>query len=66
MPTVLVIDDEAMVLDCFRYTFEETEVTLLTALSAAEGLKQFSQHRPDVVILDIRLPDLSGLGAFRR
>jgi two-component system nitrogen regulation response regulator GlnG len=66
MPTLLVIDDEPDVLLCFRAVFGGTDVTLLTASSAAEGFAQLSLCRPDAVILDIRLPDHSGLEAFRQ
>ena len=66
MPTLLVIDDEPSILHFFRRAFPGPEVTLLTASSAAEGLERVSRDRPDVVILDINLPDESGLEAFRR
>ena len=38
----------------------------MTAASAAEGLERVTLDRPDVVILDVDLPDQSGLEAFRR
>jgi two-component system nitrogen regulation response regulator GlnG len=66
MPTLLVIDDEPDVLLCFRAAFGGGDVTLLTASSAEEGIAQLSLCRPDVIILDIRLPDHSGLEAFRQ
>ena len=66
MPVLLVIDDEPLILECFRHAFPEPEVTVLTATNAAEGFEQFTQQRPDVVILDIGLPDMSGLQAFCR
>jgi two-component system nitrogen regulation response regulator GlnG len=65
MPTLLVIDDEADVLLCFRNLFSGGDVTLLTASTAEEGLRQFARSRPDVVVLDIQLPDHSGLEAFQ-
>lgn len=55
-----------MTLDCFRLLFPKGKVIVLTATSAAEGLELFSEHRPDAVVLDVRLPDLSGLEAFKR
>jgi DNA-binding NtrC family response regulator len=64
MAEILVIDDEPFIRHAFRKAFEETEFTLLTASSAAEGLDLIGQHRPYVVILDINLPDRSGLEVF--
>lgn len=66
MDTLLVIDDDPLTLDCFRYLFPQKDVTVLTATSATAGLELFAAERPDVIILDIHLPDLSGLEAFRR
>jgi two-component system nitrogen regulation response regulator GlnG len=66
MPTLLVIDDDESILYAFREVFKGPAVTLVTAGSAAEGLKIVSRRRPDAVILDISLPDMSGLEAYRR
>ena len=66
MPVLLVIDDEPAILHAFRRGFQQSDVTVLTAASAAEGLAVVTQHNPDVVILDLALPDLSGLDVFRR
>lgn len=65
MPTLLVIDDEQSVRYSFRRVFEDNGVQVLTAQTAAEGLEQFSQNNPDVVVLDLQLPDRSGLEVFR-
>ncbi len=64
MPTLLVIDDEQSVRYSFRRVFEEDGVTVLTAATAAEGLEQVREHAPDVVVLDLQLPDRSGLEVF--
>ncbi len=66
MPGLLIIDDEPLTLDCFRHLYPKGQVNVFTARTAAEGEKLFTEQRPDVVVLDIRLPDLSGLEAFRR
>ena len=63
MPTLLVIDDEESILHFFRRAFPGPEIRLVTAASAAEGVERVSRDRPDVIILDIDLPDQSG---FRR
>jgi nitrogen regulation protein NR(I) len=61
MPKLLVVDDDVLILDCFRYAFPEGEYTLETATNAAEAISLYRQHSFDVVITDIRLPDASGL-----
>ncbi len=66
MPILLVVDDEPSILYFFRQAFTEPEVTLVTASSAAEGIETVTRNRPDVIILDINLPDASGLETFRR
>lgn len=66
MPVLLVVDDEPSILYFFRQAFTEPEVTLLTASSAAEAIEAVTRKRPDVVVLDINLPDASGLETFRR
>jgi nitrogen regulation protein NR(I) len=66
MPTLLVIDDEPAILHAFRRSFKTPDVALLTASTAAAGLALAAQHKPDVVIVDLNLPDGSGLENFRR
>jgi len=66
MSTLLVIDDEPAILECFRIAFAEPTVTVLTAATATAGLDLVARQRPDVVVLDVNLPDLSGLDTYRR
>jgi two-component system nitrogen regulation response regulator GlnG len=61
-----VVDDEAPILHAFGRVFRAPDVRLLTASTAAEGLALVAQHRPDTVILDINLPDQSGLAAYTK
>src|SRR5207245_7821246 len=46
--------------------FQELRFFVRTASSAADGLEIFAQQRPDVVLLDLGLPDLCGLETFHR
>jgi two-component system nitrogen regulation response regulator GlnG len=64
MITLLVIDDEDSILHAFRRAFRAPEFVLHAAATAAEGLAAVGRHRPDVVILDVHLPDASGLDTF--
>ncbi len=64
MPTLLVIDDEQSILHAFQRAFRPPNFVLHTACAAAEGLSLLAQHKPDVVILDVHLPDATGLDTF--
>jgi two-component system nitrogen regulation response regulator GlnG len=66
MPALLVIDDEASVCYSFRRVFGGEGVHVLTAGTGAEGVELVRRHAPDVVVLDLQLPDGSGLDFFRQ
>ena len=66
MPAVLVIDDDRSVLHMIGAAFKDSDVQVLTASNAREGEAAVREKRPDVVLLDIMLPETSGLEAFRR
>ena len=57
MAKILVIDDEASILHAFRRAFNDPEDTLLTAPNAEDGLVLVAREQPDVVVLDLNLPD---------
>jgi two-component system nitrogen regulation response regulator GlnG len=66
VPKLLVVDDEPIICHSFRRVFADAGVEVLTAASAAEGWARFEQDRPDVLVLDLQLPDGSGLDLFER
>ena len=66
MATILLIDDEPVIQHAFRKAFHSPEYVTRSARTAAEGLEQVVAGRPDVVILDVHLPDADKLGAFDR
>lgn len=61
MPKLLVVDDDDLILNCFRYAFPAEQIALETATTAAEARSLFREKTFDVVMIDIRLPDSSGL-----
>ncbi|MCC6417368.1 MAG: response regulator, partial [Gemmataceae bacterium] len=65
MPTLLIVDDEQSIRYSFRKAFESDDVEVLTARTAAEGLELARTQQPDVIVLDLQLPDRSGLDLFR-
>ncbi|MFY9253811.1 MAG: sigma-54 dependent transcriptional regulator [Fuerstiella sp.] len=66
MTRLLVVDDEPLILESFRYAFPAPEFEVIAACSTAQALELFRTQAPDVVISDIRLPDLSGMELFQQ
>ncbi|HUY31352.1 MAG TPA: sigma-54 dependent transcriptional regulator [Pirellulales bacterium] len=66
MSRILVIDDDRSVLHVFQQVFQDTDVEVLVAGSAAEGMRVLTTRQPGVVILDIMLPDQSGLETIEK
>jgi two-component system, OmpR family, KDP operon response regulator KdpE len=65
-PVVLVIDDEAHMRTFVRITLEANGYRMLLAGTAAEGIRAAATHCPDVVLLDLGLPDADGSEVTRR
>ncbi|MBS0208174.1 MAG: sigma-54-dependent Fis family transcriptional regulator [Planctomycetes bacterium] len=66
MPNVMVIDDDRSVVHLVREAFRDTDINVKTAASAAEGLALFEKDPIDVVLLDVVLPNESGLETFQK
>jgi len=66
MPLVLIIDDDRSVLHLVQRSLEKINIDVLSASSADEGLKLVQERHPDVVLLDILMPRMSGLEVFSR
>jgi two-component system, NtrC family, response regulator AtoC len=66
MNQLLVIDDEASILHAFQRVFRAPDFQLRIASTAKEGLQAYIQQRPDIVVLDIHLPDGNGLTLFQK
>jgi DNA-binding NtrC family response regulator len=61
MKTVLVVDDEKLVRWSIRQKLESAGYQVIEASTCSMGLNLFQEHLPDLVTLDVRLPDGSGL-----
>jgi len=60
MAKILVIDDDSSIAESLDLYLTEEGYTVYTAATGTDGLNAFVKHAPDVVILDIRLPDIDG------
>jgi two-component system KDP operon response regulator KdpE len=65
-PLILAVDDEAGILRLIRLELSEQGFRVVVASDGDEAVRTFEQQRPDVVVLDIMLPDMSGLEVMRR
>lgn len=66
MATLLIVDDEPNLLFSLEAGLQEDGLTIVTARSGKIGLELAESAHPDAVILDVRLPDLTGLEVFDR
>ncbi|MES2491031.1 response regulator [Stenotrophobium rhamnosiphilum] len=57
---ILIVDDEAQIRRFLRIALETQGYEVIEAASGREGLSQFAQHPPQLVLLDLGLPDLDG------
>lgn len=65
-PTVLVIDDEPQIRRLLRVTLEGGGYRVVDAASGNDGLVQAAQCRPEVIVLDLGLPDMDGIQVLKR
>ena len=65
-PLVLVVDDEPQIRRLLTITLEARGYAVLAALTGQEGVVLAAQHRPDLVILDLGLPDMTGQEVLKR
>jgi two-component system KDP operon response regulator KdpE len=65
-PIVLIIDDEIQMRRLLRVTLEGNGYRVYEAASGQEGLVEAAQRRPDMVVLDLGLPDMDGQAVLQR
>ncbi|MDN7142970.1 response regulator [Pseudomonas sp. JQ170] len=63
--TLLVIDDEPQIRKFLRISLSSQGYKVLEAATGAEGLSQAALNRPDLVVLDLGLPDMDGQQVLR-
>ncbi|HEY9624092.1 MAG TPA: response regulator [Crinalium sp.] len=61
MPHVLLVDDEAPLRDSLTYTLQKEGYQVSTAADGLTAIKQFHKQVPDIILLDIMLPEVDGM-----
>jgi len=64
--TVLIVDDNAQNVELLQAFLEALPVKLVTAYDGIEALEKVQQHNPDLILLDIMMPQMSGFQVCRR
>jgi len=64
--TVLTIEDEELIRDSFRFYLEDYGYKVLEAENGKEGLEVIHTQNPDVVLLDLRMPEMDGLEVLQQ
>jgi CheY-like chemotaxis protein len=59
-PCVLVVDDTPALLDVVREALESVSMQVLTCLQSKDALALVREHHPDVIMLDVVMPEVSG------
>ena len=66
IPQVLVVEDEADLVELLRYNLEAEDFSVATAEDAEEAMLRIAENTPDIILLDWMLPGTSGIEICRR
>lgn len=65
-PIILVVDDEEVVLELFHKILKKEEYTVLAANNGKHALEIVERKRPDLVVLDLKMPGMNGIEILRQ
>ncbi|GIJ52369.1 DNA-binding response regulator [Virgisporangium aliadipatigenens] len=66
MTRILIVDDEPQILRALRINLQARQYTVVSAADGTQALAAASADRPDLIVLDLGLPDLDGVDVIRR
>jgi len=64
--TALIVEDNALNLKLMRDLLEASDIATLQTKDGTRALEMVREHRPDIILMDIQLPDVSGLDVTRQ
>ncbi len=65
-PRILIVDDDPHIRDVICFALEKAGLAAITAQDGAEAMRRFESDKPDLVVLDIGMPEMDGLEVCRR
>ena len=65
-PKILVVDDDRNLLKLFKYVLEKDGFAVITAMDGESGLELALVERPDLIMLDLKMPKLDGIEVLRK
>ncbi|KKM06658.1 hypothetical protein LCGC14_1741780 [marine sediment metagenome] len=63
---ILVVDDDSHILKLYKLELEEDGYEVVTAANGQEAMERFDSDEPDLVTLDILMPDIDGISLLRQ
>ena len=64
--TILIVDDDVELVGLLRFALTTAGYEVVTAFDGEQALERFSEHAPELVVLDVNLPRLDGFEVLRR
>ncbi|MDY6950180.1 MAG: response regulator [Thermodesulfobacteriota bacterium] len=62
---ILIVDDEVEQIDFASTILEESGYMLITAMDGKEGMKKAKAEKPDLILMDIMMPEKGGIGMYQ-
>lgn len=63
--TILVVDDEKEICDLFKNVLTREDYQVFTAANGVEAISLGKQYRPDLILLDLNMPEMGGIEALQ-
>jgi DNA-binding response OmpR family regulator len=65
MPSIFMIEDNQEILNLYRIAFEHEEFEFSTAQNGMDGIKTALEKHPDLILLDLLLPEMDGISVMK-
>ncbi len=66
LPLILTIDDESAIRRSFKNYLEDLDYDVIEAENGKEGLERFEKEKPDLVLVDLRMPEVDGMAVLEK